>query len=108
MILEIVMEMYKITSNVIKFRIKMFQLVLLPGLELAVAFMPPLLKTDSIEKINKNPVVLTGVMIKTIIMDLCKITSNIIKLEYKCFNWLSSLDRSLPWRLCLLRFEINE
>ena len=75
MVMEIIMEMCKITSNVIKFRIKMFQLALLPGLELAVAFMPPLLKTVSIEKINKNPVVLTGLITKTIIMDICEITS---------------------------------
>ena len=73
-VMEIITEMCKITSNVIKFRIKMFQLALLPGLELAVAFMPPLLKTVSIEKINKNPVVLTGLIIKTIIMNMCKIT----------------------------------
>ena len=70
MILEIVMEMGKITSNIIKFKIKMFQMALLPRLEPAVAYMPPLLKTVSIEKINKNPVVLTGLMIKTMIMDM--------------------------------------
>ena len=75
MILEIVMEMGKITSNIIKFKIKMFQMALLPRLEPAVAFMPPLLKTVSIEKINKNPVVLTGLITKTIIMDICEITS---------------------------------
>ena len=75
MILEIVIEMGKITSNIIKFKIKMFQMALLPGLEPAVAFMPPLLKTVSIEKINKNPVVLTGLITKTIIMDICEITS---------------------------------
>ena len=70
MVMEIIMEMCKITSNVIKFRIKMFQLALFPGLELAVAFMPSLLKTVSFKKINKNPVVSTGLMIKTIIMDV--------------------------------------
>ena len=48
----------------------MFQL----ALELVVAFMPPLLKTVSIEKINKNPVILTGLITKTIIMNMCKIT----------------------------------
>ena len=46
-------------------------------------FMPPLFKTVLIEKINKNPVVLTCLLIKTIIMNMCKITSNIINLEYK-------------------------
>ena len=49
MILEIVMEMGKITSNIIKFKIKMFQMALLPGLEPAVAFMPPLLKNIIVE-----------------------------------------------------------
>ena len=62
------MEMGKITSNIIKFKIKMFQMALLPGLEPAVAFMPPLLKTVSIEK--KIPVVLTGLITKTMIMEL--------------------------------------
>ena len=80
------MEMCKITSNVIKFRIKMFQLALLPGFELVVAFMPPLLKTVSIEKINENPVVLTGLLIKTILIDMCKITSNVIKFRIKMFQ----------------------
>lgn len=50
------MDMGKITSNVIK-RIEMFQSALLPVLEPALVFMPPLLKTVSIEKINKIPVV---------------------------------------------------
>ena len=63
MVMEIIMEMCKITSNVIKFRIKMFQLALLPGLEPALAFMPHLLKTVFVEKNNKNPVVLTGLLI---------------------------------------------
>ena len=78
MVMEIIMEMCKIISNIIEFRIQMFQLALLPGLELVVAFMPPLLKTLSIKKINKNPVVLTGLLIKTIIMDMCKFTSSVV------------------------------
>lgn len=86
MAMEIIMEMCKIISNVIKFRIEMFQLVLLPGLELVVAFMPPLFKTVSIEKINKTPVVITGLSIKTIIMDMCKITSNVVKFRIKMFQ----------------------
>ena len=64
----------------------MFQLALLPVLEPALAFMPPLLKTVSIEKINKNPVVLIGLITKTIIMDMCKITSNVIKFRIKIFQ----------------------
>ena len=86
MVMEIIMEMCKIISNVIEFRIQMFQLALLPGLELVVAFMPPLLKTVFVEKNNKNPVVLTGLITKTIILGMCKITSSGIMLEYKMFQ----------------------
>ena len=42
-VMEIIMEMCKITSNVIKFRIKMFQLALLPRSE------PTLLKNIIVE-----------------------------------------------------------
>ena len=86
MVMEIIMETFKITSNVIKFSIRMFQLALLPGLQPAVAFMPPLLKTVSIKKINKNPGVLTGLITKTIIMDMCKVNSNVIKFRIKIFQ----------------------
>ena len=110
MAMEIIMEMCKIISNVIKFRIEMFQLVLLPGLELVVAFMPPLFKTVSIEKINKTPVVITGLSIKTIIMDMCKITSNVVKFRIKMFQTtqLPGLEFAMPFMPPLFKTVLIE